>query len=63
LAQFLCFLLDRISTPKTAIIRSMGDNSQYHPNYATAEAGDGYAITTDFYGMFGVPFGHFSVGR
>jgi hypothetical protein len=39
----------------------MGDNSQYHPNYATPAAGDGYAITTDFYGMFGVALGHFSV--
>jgi hypothetical protein len=41
----------------------MGDDSQYHPNYATAAAGDGYAITTDFDGLFGVAFSRFGVGR
>jgi hypothetical protein len=39
-----------------------GDNSQYHPNYATPAAGDGYAITTVLHSMFGVPFSHFGVG-
>jgi hypothetical protein len=46
-----------------AITRSMGDNSQYHPNYAAPAAGDGYAITTDLRGMFGVAFSQFGVGR
>jgi hypothetical protein len=40
----------------------MGDSSQYYPNYATPAAGDGYAITTDFYGVFGVSSSHFIVG-
>jgi hypothetical protein len=40
----------------------MGDSSQYYPNYATAAAGEGYAITTDFYGMFGVASRRFIVG-
>ena len=40
----------------------MGDDSQYHPNTPQRQREMGYAITTDFYGMFGVAFSHFGMG-